>query len=112
MAQEFAGILARYGRKATVYTRTAPEGIALRAFFQPVPDRTKPQSVPGPMGLMMQDRFIYLGPPEVELTCDGSCRVEVDGEVFRPQNVQGVYAGGHLSHWWAVLNRRAKEATV
>jgi len=112
MAQEFAGILARYGQNATVYTRTAPEGIALRAFFQPVSDRSTVQSVPGPMGQVMQDRFLYLGPPEVALDCDGSCRVVVGGEVYRPQSVQGVYVGEKLSHWWAVLTRRAKEAAV
>ena len=112
MAQEFAGILARYGQDATVYTREAPEGIALRAFFQPVSDRSTAQSVPGPMGRVMQDRFVYLGPPETVLDCDGVCRVEVRGEVYRPQSVQGVYVGGQLSHWWAVLTRRAEEAVV
>lgn len=109
MEREFADILSRYGQEVTVYTHEAPEGIALRAFFQPVLDRGAAQAVPSPLGEVRQDRFLYLGPPDTALECAPDCGVEVAGELYRPQAVQPVYAGGELSHWWAVLTHRAQE---
>lgn len=103
----FAGILDRHGRDVTVYTGGTPEGVALRAFFQPVRDRGTAQTVPSPLGLVKQDRFVYLGPPEQPL--DDACRVEVDGEVYRLESAHPVYIGQACSHWWAIFSRRGRE---
>lgn len=109
MEREFARILNRYGQDVRVYTKAAPEGAALRAFVQPMRERGTEQSVPTPLGQVMQDRFLYLGPPEAAL--DEECRVEVGGERFRVRAAHPVYVGQSLSHWWAVLTRRAQEVS-
>ena len=107
MKREFARILARFGRSVRVYTPGEPEGKALRAFIQPMGERGTEQSVPSPLGQVKQDRFLYIGPPETAL--DEDCRVEVGGERFRVRGAQPVYVGQTLSHWEAVLSRRAQE---
>ena len=103
----FSRILARYGQDVTVYTQAQPQGIVVRAFFQPMRDKGTQQTVPSPLGLVMQDRFLCLGPPEARL--DDACRVNVRGDLFRAQAVQPVYVGDQLTHWWAVFTRRARE---
>lgn len=107
MEREFDRILLRYGRDMTVYDRAA-QNTQVRAFFQPVRDRGTEQSVPSPLGQVKQDRFLYLGPAERPL--DEECRVEVEHEVYRVETAQPIYVGGSVSHWWAVLTHRAKEA--
>lgn len=107
MEREFASILARYGQDVRVYTPKTPEGVALRAFFQPLRDRGTVQTVPSLLGQVKQDRFLYLGPAGTALEEDS--RVKVDGEVYRVNNAQPIYVGGKLSHWWAVLTHRAQE---
>jgi len=109
MEREFARILNRYGQDVRVYTKAAPEGAALRAFIQPMREPGTEQSVPTPLGQVMQDRFLYLGPPEAAL--DVECRVEAGGERFQVQAAHPIYVGGRLSHWWAVLTRRAQEVS-
>lgn len=109
MEREFARILTRYGQDVRVYTKQTPEGAALRALIQPMRERGTEQSVPTPLGQVMQDRFLYLGPPRAAL--DGECRVEVGGECFRVRAAHPIYVGPTLSHWWAVLSRRAQEVS-
>lgn len=107
MEREFTRIAARYGQDVRVYTCGVPEGKALRAFVQPMRDRGTEQSVPSPLGQVKQDRFLYLGPPEPAL--DEDSRLEVGGERWRVRAAQPIYVGGVLTHWWAVLTRRAQE---
>lgn len=107
--RSFAGVLARYGRDVTVYSPEEPQGVTCRAFFQPVRERGTEQSVPAPLGLVKRDRFLYLGPAGTALDDGGTCRIEVGGEVYRPETVQAVWAGGEVHHWRAVLTRRAEE---
>ena len=107
MEREFARILSRYGRNVTVYDGAAQEK-QVRAIFQPMRDKGTEQSVPSPLGQVKQDRFLYLGPAETAL--DEWCRVAVEEEVYRVETAQPVYVGEAVSHWWAVLTHRAKEA--
>lgn len=107
MEREFARILFRYGRDLTVIDG-AEQKTRVRAFFQPVRDRGTEQSVPSPLGQVKQDRFLYLGPAETAL--DEACRVVVEDEVYRVETAQLIQVGGVVSHWWAMLTRRAKEA--
>ena len=107
MEREFARISSRYGRDVTVYDRTAHK-TQVRAFVQPMRDRGTEQSVPSPLGQVKQDRFLYLGPAQTAL--DEVCRVVVEDEVYRVETAQPIYVGGAVSHWWAVLTHRAKEA--
>lgn len=107
LERDFARVLVRYGQEVRVYASEASEGVALHAFVQPVREKGTEQSVPSPLGQTMQDRFLYLGPPETAL--DENCRVEVDGERFRVRAAHPIRVGGRVSHWWAVLSRRAWE---
>lgn len=107
MEREFARILSRYGQDVTVYNPTG-QRVQVRAFFQPVRDRGTEQSVPSPLGQVKQDRFVYLGPAETVL--EGGYRVAVEDEVYRVETAQPVYVGGAVSHWWAMLTHREKEA--
>lgn len=109
MQGTFACILARYGRDVTVYSQWSPRGVGVKAFFQPVREKGTQQSVPSPLGEVMCDRFVYIGPADTRLECADTCRVTVDGEIYRPQMVQPVYVGGTLSHWWAVFTRKEQE---
>lgn len=107
MEREFARILSRYGQSVNVYDREGQKTL-VRAFFQPVRDKGAEQSVPTPLGRVEQDRFLYLGPAEIPL--DGRCRIVVEGESYRVETAQPIYVGETVSHWWAVLTHRAKEA--
>ena len=109
MEREWAAILNSYGQDVTVYTQDKPQGVRVRAFFQPVAEQGTAQAVPSPLGQVMQDRFLYLGPPEPALSCDSCCRAEVRGEVFRAQSVQPVWVGGQIAYWRAVFVRREQE---
>lgn len=105
--RKFEAALARYGQEVTVYNGTAPEGVAVRAFFQPMRDRGTAQTVPSPLGQVKQDRFVYLGPAEV--TLDDASRVRVRNELYQVETTQPIYVGETVFHWWAVLTHRAKE---
>lgn len=107
MEREFARILSRYGRSVTVYDR-AEQKKEIRAIIQPMRDKGTEQSVPSSLGQVKQDRFLYLGPAETKL--DECCRVAVEEEVYRVEMAQPVYVGESVSHRWAVLTHRAKEA--
>lgn len=109
MQGAFACILARYGRDVTVYSEQSPAGVGVKAFFQPMREKGTEQSVPSPLGEVLCDRFVYIGPPDTRLECADTCRMAVDGEIYRPQMVQPVYVGGVLSHWWAVFTRKERE---
>ena len=104
---EFARVLTQWGQKVRVYTKKEPDGISLRAFIQPMREKGTEQTVPSPLGQVKQDRFVYLGPPETEL--DEESKVELDGMYFRVWSAQPVSVGNRVSHWWAVLTRRAWE---
>ena len=108
LKREFNRILTRYGQPVRVYTKDDPKGVSLRAFVQPMREKGTEQSVPSPLGRVMQDRFVYLGP--AEQTLDENSRVELDGERFSVQMAHPIRVGGAISHWWAVLTRRGQEA--
>lgn len=105
MDREWRAILARYGQEAVVYDGEETPGVHVRAFLQPVLEKSREQEVPSPLGLRREDRFLYLGPADMALTV-GISRVEVQGQVYE---VQSAHLVGE-SHWWAVLRPRDKEA--
>ena len=97
MEREWRAVLARYGQQAAVCEGREGPGVQVRAFLQPVLDRREDQSVPSPLGLRREDRFLYLGPPEVPLRQGG--RVVWRGEGYAVQSAHKV----GQSHWWALL---------
>ena len=108
MQEKIGRELARFGRAMPLYTKQHPEGVAVKAMFQPVRDRGTAKAVPTPLGWQVQDRFVYIGPAQASLE-EGECRLEVDGVRYRMRTAQPVYAGGQLSHWWAMFDRKERE---
>lgn len=103
MDREWSAILNRYGQKVTISGGEGEE-TAVRAFLQPVLDKSREQELPTPLGLRREDRWLYLGPPETALTA-GTSAVRWQGQAYEVQSAHLV--GG--SHWWAVLRPRDKE---
>ncbi len=97
----------RLGRAVTLYTGQYPEGVSVKVMLQPVRDRGTAKSVPTPLGWEIQDRLTYIGPAQVSL--ESGCRLEADGVCYRMCTAQPVYAGGQLTHWWAVFDRKEQE---
>lgn len=104
--RDFARALERWGMSVVVHT--GGQSRRCRAFFQPMSQVGTLQSVPTPMGQVMQDRFLYLGAPDVPL--DTNSRVEVDGERFQVEQAHPVFLGGRQHHWRAVCTRIWQEA--
>jgi len=103
----FSRILTRYGQDMTVYTQAAPEGVCVRAFFQPMREKGTEQSVPSPLGRISQDRFLYLGPPEPCL--DEVSLVKVGSQVLQVQGTHLIYTGAQPVYRWAVLTPSTRE---
>lgn len=101
MGEKISRELERYGRAVTLYTPQHPEGVAVKAMLQPERDRGTAGAVPTRLGWVKQGRFIYLGPAQVCL--EGKCRLEADRVWYGIRNARPVYAGGEVTHWWAVL---------
>lgn len=98
----FERLLARYGQTVEIHPKGSPDGETVRAFLQPVPERRegRSQREPTPLGLARRDRFLYLGPPGIEM--DG-CTVVWRGTRFGVRTAQAVYVGDRISHQWALL---------
>lgn len=104
-------ILQRYGQRVTVHREGEQEGTACRAFLQPQLECRGEdyQSLPTPLGLVRQDRWIYLGEPQVSLDGLGDGYVEWDGRKFSIRGAQPIYIAGTLAYWWALLVLRDPE---
>lgn len=107
MDREWAAILARYGQRVTV--RHGGGETAARAFLQPILEKNQDQLVPTPLGGRREERFLYLGCPEVPLAA-GESLVDWAGRSFGVWSARQVFAGREPSHWWAVLRPVDKEA--
>lgn len=96
-------ILARYGQEVTVERGGTAE--AVRAFLQPVTERSEDGPEPSPIGELDGRLWLCLGRTALEAG-DAVCW---DGRRFRVRSGRPHYIGGRLSHWRAVLER-AREA--
>lgn len=111
MGREWAAILARYGQTVTVYQGEGGSGIDTRAFLQPILEKDH-DFVPSPLGLRNEERFLYLGAPEVELSVEKRSVVDWGGKQFEVYSAREVYVGKELSHYWAVLRPRDREESL
>ena len=96
-------ILRRYGQEVTVEREDRTE--AVRAFLQPVTQRSEGGPEPSPIGGLDGRLWLYLGTSAVQ-TGDV---VLWNGRRFRVRSGRPHYIGARLSHWRAVLER-AREA--
>lgn len=101
-------LMNRYGQVVEIVR--AEEVISARAFLQPITNKQKQemQHLPTPLGVRREDRFLYLGQPQVEVTA-GESQVSWNGQKFDVQSAHPIYVGRGLSHWWAVLVPADKE---
>ncbi|MBR4099227.1 MAG: hypothetical protein IKK44_04480 [Clostridium sp.] len=109
MDREWAAILARYGQRVTV--RDGEGEYAARAFLQPVREKGEAQLVPTPLGARREERYLYLGSPDIPLTV-GETAVDWAGRAFAVWSARQVYAGREPSHWWAILRPFDKEGAL
>lgn len=107
MDRAWRALLDRYGRQVAVTRREDGQTRQTAAFLQPLLEERTGQLAPSPLGLRREDRFLYLGPPDVRLTPGD--RVDWGGQAFWVQSAHPVYIGGQPSHQWAVLRPRDKE---
>ena len=108
MCETVNSLMRQYGQNVKVIR--AEETISARAFVQAITNKQKRevQYLPTPLGVRREDRFLYLGQPQVELNA-GETRVDWQGQVFDVQSAHPIYVGRGLSHWWAVLTPADKE---
>lgn len=103
----FSAVLRRYGRPAVLADGEFRQIGAAMVF--PMFDKGE-QWLPTPLGTAREDRFLFLGAPELEidrLGCDGY--VEWEGQRYRVVTAQGVALGGKMLYRWAVLLPRDPE---
>ena len=105
--QAWKRVLNRYGQTVTLRPARGGQETAVRAFLQPVLQRSEDQQVPSPLGLRREDRFLYLGPMDAPLE-DGD-QVEWRGRRYAVQSAHpvGPETGGHF---WALLRPGDEEA--
>lgn len=102
---DFARLLDCYGQTVTLVPGDGSEPREARAFVQPIRERRE-ETHPSPLGMGRQDRFLYLGEPGAPLDGLAGGYVAWNGRTLRVMNGHGIYVGGTLSHWWAVLTAR------
>lgn len=104
MTGAFCAALKRYGQQVELYYQGAEAAVSLKAFVQAIPDRSDEQTVPTPLGLAPQQRFLYLGDPNGALDRLGETGYVLwQGERYRVRAAHPVYVGDCVNHWWAIL---------
>ncbi len=104
-------LMRRFGQPVVLFRPGEEEGVPLFAFLQALAggDRSV-QSLPTAVGLLRQDRFLYLGPPEVSLADMEGGQLAFGDQYFELVQAQPIYVGTTLSHWRATLRPVEKGA--
>jgi len=107
-------LLERYGQLVEVHRGGEGAGITARAFIQPVTEKREGRQdrLPTPLGMVRQERLVYLGGPEIGLEGMEQGFVTYRGRRYDVRGAQPVYVGERLSHWWAMLIPRDREDEV
>lgn len=98
-----SALLDRYGQCVTLYRGGVEAGREVRAFLQPLREAGREQARPSPLGLRREDRFLYLGPPDIPLKDGG--QVAWRGGRY---DIQAAHLVGE-QHWWALLRPADRE---
>ncbi len=102
-AEEFERLAAAWGRTVELHPAGAEAGVTVKAFLQPVRERSGRQFRPTPAGVVREDRFLYLGPAGVPLSGGDGSWLSCGGTRYKVLAGHGVFAGAVCSHWRAVL---------
>ena len=99
-------ILEGYGQKVTV--QTGETTVDVRAFLQPVPERSeRAREEATPIGWVDGRLWLYLGLQAVE----SGDTINWNGRAFRVRSSRPYYVGQTLSHWWAMLEAEREAQT-
>ena len=105
--QIWAALLRRFGQNVEIRSpNAAPQTV--RAFLQPILEANRFQKVPTPLGSRRDDRFLYLGPPQVPLE-PGVSQLVCRGQLYFVQSAQPV--GLRTTHHWQAVLRPGEESS-
>lgn len=104
-------VLRQFGKAVTVVRAGEVTGREGFAFLQPVPERKERgrQFVPSPLGMVREERFLYLGDAGLSLENMEGGYLLCEGRCYVVSSAQAVYMGKTLSHWRALLSLREEE---
>ena len=105
----FEKILQRYGTQVTIFADGQEPGVAAMALIQPIRDRER-QEVASPLGWRKQERWLYLGEPDVPLEIQENGFVRVGEQEFEVYSARRVDLGRRSCHWWGILIPREEQA--
>lgn len=108
--EQLAGkILRDYGRK--ILLCRGLEKTEIFGFFQPDTGKVDRlmQLHPGPLGLENRNRYIYIGPADVELRQGDE--LEIDAKHYQVRSVQTVYGPRKPVYIWAMCVEKGGEMT-
>ncbi len=111
MRARFGRLLEKYGQTVYFCPGGTAEKIPAKAFIQAMNEGRGEwrQKLPSPLGLVPQDRFLYLGSPEVPLDGSGGGTILWQGKKLKVLAAQAVWVGDAISHWWATLGLEDRE---
>lgn len=104
-----ANLLERYGQTVDLHPGGQKGTLTVKAFLQPVLEKNRTQYLTTAVGARRQDRFLYLGTPEIPLSSGDGSWVDWDGRRYEIESAQAIYVGESISHWWAVLRPGEEE---
>ena len=104
----FEKILQRYGTMATIFPEGGEDGVTAMALIQPIRDKQR-QEVASPLGWRKQERWLYLGEPDVPLEVGEDGFVRAEGMEFEVFSARRVDLGRRSCHWWGILIPREAE---
>lgn len=105
----FERILQRYGTLVTIFADEQGPGITAMALVQPILDKQR-QEVASPLGWCRQERWLYLGEPDVPLEVNETGYVRVGEQEFEIFSARRVDLGRRSCHWWGILIPREEQA--
>lgn len=100
--RSFEKILTRYGAPVTIFPDGTGEGITTMALIQPIRDKER-QNVPSPLGWRKDERWLYLGEPDVPLEVGEGGFVRAGAREFEVWSARRVDLGRETCHWWGIL---------
>lgn len=98
----FEKILQRYGTMVTIFPEGEAKGMTAMALLQPIRDKQR-QEIASPLGWRKQERWLYLGEPDVPLEVGENGSVYADGLEFEVFSARRVDLGRRSCHWWGIL---------
>lgn len=91
-----------------VFTDKKDEGVAARALVQPIRDKHR-QRAASPLGWGKDERWLYLGQPEVSIDVGPEGFLRWGEQEFSVFSARKVDLGRESCHWWGVLVPREEK---